>query len=204
MRCDGANWYWRFAKLSAGCVQAVEITGTGLRTLPRRTFADLPALQVLDLRNNALAHIDPAGLIGIPTLRDVYLAGNQYRFLAFSFPRLCGPASSFASVTLFPLISRVIQFHRAIFISCISSFGTGRTDQGTNKLIVRVILKCCKTINISMVTATYRYYTMYSDNLINLLWYQLLPIEYWVPNDHLVIKDDSITYTNNDHCNQFT
>jgi hypothetical protein len=74
-------------------IQAVQITGTDLRTLPRGTFNDLSNLRALNLKNNALIRIDPMDLIGIPTLRDIYLAGTdtglsfQQYFLAFALLR---------------------------------------------------------------------------------------------------------------------
>ncbi|XP_011498518.1 PREDICTED: protein singed wings 2 [Ceratosolen solmsi marchali] len=60
-------------------LETVEITGTDLRTMPSRTFSSLPALRALNLKNNALVHIDPTDLIGIPTLSNIYLAGNHWR-----------------------------------------------------------------------------------------------------------------------------
>ncbi|XP_001605552.2 protein singed wings 2 [Nasonia vitripennis] len=83
-------------------LETVEITDTALRALPRRAFADLSALRRLDLRNNALVHIDPRDLIDVPTLQDVYLAGNQWS---------CDDESSswFANATFGSLVQRIVD-----------------------------------------------------------------------------------------------
>ncbi|XP_014214501.1 protein singed wings 2 isoform X2 [Copidosoma floridanum] len=62
----------------ARLLEVVEISGTSLRAMPEFTFAGLPELRTLDLRNNALGYLDPDDLIAVPKLRDVYLAGNQW------------------------------------------------------------------------------------------------------------------------------
>lgn len=56
-------------------LQVIEITGTILLWMPSRTFAGLPALEELDLRNNSLSRIEPNELIGITSLKNVYLSG---------------------------------------------------------------------------------------------------------------------------------
>ncbi|XP_058804541.1 protein singed wings 2 isoform X2 [Phymastichus coffea] len=86
---------------SANLLEVVEITGTSLRTLTARSFADLPALRVLDLRNNALIYIDPTDLIGIPTLQELYLSGNQWK---------CDESAAwFANASFASLVHRVFD-----------------------------------------------------------------------------------------------
>lgn len=52
------------------------MTDTKLRLLPNDAFSNLRTLSCLDLRNNALEEISIT-VFDVPTLKDIYLAGNN-------------------------------------------------------------------------------------------------------------------------------
>ncbi|XP_053998310.1 protein singed wings 2 isoform X2 [Hylaeus anthracinus] len=56
-------------------IEDVRITGTRLQKFPKQTFADLPSLKILDLRNNSFEDVDVEAF-NVPSLRHVYLSGN--------------------------------------------------------------------------------------------------------------------------------
>ncbi|XP_032678320.1 protein singed wings 2 [Odontomachus brunneus] len=59
-------------------LEKINVIGTKLRILLRNVFSNLRALRILDLRNNALEEINIT-TIDVPTLKQLYLAGNPLR-----------------------------------------------------------------------------------------------------------------------------
>ncbi|XP_014224623.1 protein singed wings 2 isoform X1 [Trichogramma pretiosum] len=86
---------------TAQFLELIEITGTKLGQLTDKTFANLPALRTLDLRNNSIATIDPTDLTKLPQLEYLYLTGNQWR---------CDLSSSwFGNATFASLVRRIVD-----------------------------------------------------------------------------------------------
>ncbi|XP_018304495.1 protein singed wings 2 isoform X1 [Mycetomoellerius zeteki] len=59
-------------------LEKINVTDTKLRLLPNDAFSNLRTLSCLDLRNNALEEISIT-VFDVPTLKDIYLAGNPLR-----------------------------------------------------------------------------------------------------------------------------